>query len=513
MAEENSGAAPGDQIDWEAIDWPAVEKEVRRLQSRIVKAQEAGRYNRVKVLQGLLTRSRAAKLLAIKRVTENDGSKTPGVDQVTWTSRRSKEMVLPQLSSRGYKPLPLRRIYIPKSNGKLRPLGIPVMRDRAMQALHLLALDPIAETTADPNSYGFRIGRSCADAIQQCFMLLSGGRDRWILEGDIKGCFDHISHEWLLEHIPMDRTILRKWLKCGYLDKNVFSETDEGTPQGGIISPVLANMALDGLETLLNKTFPAIVPHGKPRVRFVRYADDFVIIARSKQLLENEVLPLLIDFLRERGLELSLEKTMITHLKDGFNFLGQNIRAFGAKTIIRPSKKNIAAFLDKVRTVIKSNAQVTAATLVHLLNPKIQGWANYHRHVCSKKTFEDIDHQIHRCTWRWAKRRHKRDNKNQHWIGDKYYATRGKRKWCFFGDEIRKKGIKERYWLRHAASTPIVRHIKVKADAHPYKPDWQEYWQQRKQRNAKRLLEGSSEQMAFDFYARPPRPAWGVTEA
>lgn len=233
MADKNADGVSREQIDWDTIDWEYHEKVVRRLQERIVKATEEGNWDRVHDLSRLLTRSRSGKLLAIKRVTDNDGSKTPGVDKVTWEHSRSKEMAVALLDQRGYSPQPLRRTYIPKSNGKMRPLGIPTMLDRAMQALYLLALDPIAETVADPNSYGFRLGRSCADAIEQCFILLSGGRDRCILEGDIKGCFDHISQEWMEEYIPMERLILRKFLKCGYLERNVFTETQEGTPQGG----------------------------------------------------------------------------------------------------------------------------------------------------------------------------------------------------------------------------------------------------------------------------------------
>jgi len=232
--DEISGAASNDPIDWEAIDWQKVEKEVNRLQTRITKAVEEGRWNKAKALQHLLTHSRAGKLLAVKRVTENKGSKTPGVDKKTLNTPKAKEMAATSLNQRGYRPLPLRRILIPKSNGKMRPLGIPTIKDRAMQALYLLGLDPIAEACADPNSYGFRIGRSCADAMEQCFKLLSKGRDRWIFEADIKSCFDRISHEWLLEHVPMDRTILRKWLKCGYMERDAFQRTEEGTPQGGL---------------------------------------------------------------------------------------------------------------------------------------------------------------------------------------------------------------------------------------------------------------------------------------
>src|SRR5258708_20840534 len=252
------GAVSHDHMEWQSIDWNAVHKNVRRLQARIVQATKEGKWGKVKALQHLLTHSFSGKALAVKRVTENQGKNTPGVDKVTWETPQKKATAITSLKQRGYHPLPLRRIYIPKSNGKKRPLGIPTMRDRAMQALYVLALDPISETLADPNSYGFRKGRSTADAIAQCFTLLSKkNKPQWILEGDIKACFDRIDHDWLLAHVPMDREILKKWLKSGYLQGSVFYPTEEGTPQGGIISPVLANLALDGMERLLRHTLCA----------------------------------------------------------------------------------------------------------------------------------------------------------------------------------------------------------------------------------------------------------------
>lgn len=273
-----AGATSHGAVDWHAIDWRKVHRNVRRLQARIVKAAQAGRWGKVKALQHLLTHSFSAKALAVKRVTENQGKWTPGVDGETWNTPRKKAQGIQSLQQRGYRSQPLKRVYIPKSNGKKRPLGIPTMRDRAMQALYKLALDPIAETLGDPNSYGFRTGRSTADAIEQCFTCLScKGAAQWILEGDIKGCFDQISHEWLLKHIPIDKHILTQWLKAGVIDKNVFNPTQVGTPQGGVISPVLANMTLDGLERMLAEQFPkGTQRQRKAKVHLVRYADDFV---------------------------------------------------------------------------------------------------------------------------------------------------------------------------------------------------------------------------------------------
>jgi RNA-directed DNA polymerase len=248
----------------------------------------------------------------------------------------------------------------------------------------------VAETTADPNSYGFRPARSTADAMEACFIALcKGDRAEWTLEADIKSCFDQISHEWLLTHIPMDKTILRKWLKAGYMEKGHLSPTEQGTPQGGICSPVIANMALDGLEPLLASHFPKRGKAGtRAKVNLVRYADDFLVTGVSKELLEQEVKPLVEHFLRERGLELSPEKTVITHIDQGFDFLGQTVRRYQEgkqnKFFITPSKKNVKAFLSKIRQRLKESRSETAGELISDLNPQIRGWALYHRHVGSR---------------------------------------------------------------------------------------------------------------------------------
>lgn len=266
--------------DWNSIDWFKCHEVVRRLQVRIAKATREGDRRRVRALQWLLDHSFSAKALAVKRVTENQGKRTPGVDKVTWSTPEAKAEGIRNLTRRGYQPQPLRRVLIPKANGKTRPLGIPTMKDRAMQALHLQSLLPVAETTADTNSYGFRPERSTHDAIEQLFIdLVKKTSAQWILEGDIKGCFDHISHKWMLDNISTDTKMLEKWLKAGFIDKGKLFPTDEGTPQGGIISPTLANLALDGIQDLLANKFGSYDPDKgsrhfarKFRVHFVRYA-------------------------------------------------------------------------------------------------------------------------------------------------------------------------------------------------------------------------------------------------
>jgi RNA-directed DNA polymerase len=475
----NACATSHAEVDWHAIDWQKANQNVRRLQARIVKATQEGRWGKVKALQRLLTHSFSGKALAVRRVTENQGKNTPGVDGEIWDTPTKKATAVHNLKPRGYKPLPLKRVYIPKSNGKQRPLGIPTMTDRAMQALYLLSLEPVAETKADLNSYGFRPQRSTADAIEQCFKTLAGKHmAEWILEGDIKACFDRISHEWLLANIPTEKAILKKWLKAGFMEQGVLHPTDEGTPQGGIISPVLANMALDGLEKRLIERFHTTQQvRFRNKVNFVRYADDFIITGSNKEVLESEVLPLVRDFMQERGLELSLEKTRITHIEEGFDFLGQNVRKFDGVLLIKPSKRSIKSLLDKVREIIKANKAATAGNLILQLNPIIKGWANYHQHVCSKRTFSSIDHAIFKALWQWAVRRH--SHKGLRWIKDKYFKVVGGQKWVFTGEFRSEGGNPKIIRLASAARTPIRRHVKIRNEANPYDPAWEMYFEHR----------------------------------
>lgn len=383
---------------------------------RIVKAWREGRRHKVKALQRMLIRSLSGKALAVRRVTENQGKRTPGVDGETWSTPDAKSRAVLSLKRRGYHPRPLRRVYIPKSNGQMRPLGIPTMKDRAMQALYLLALDPIAETTADVNFFGFRAKRSAADALAKCFINLArSDSPQWILEGDIRGCFDNISHDWLMTHIPIERAILRKWLKAGLIDRQAFRPTEAGTPQGGIISPVLANMTLDGLEAELRKRF-----RQPDTVHMIRYADDFIVTGRSNELLVNEVKPLLVEFLEDRGLELSPEKTSITHIDEGFDFLGWNVRKYDGKLLIKPSRKSVLTFLRELRRLVKRGRTLKQSMLIEQLNPMIRGWANYHRCSVAGQTFCRMGHAIWQMLWRWALRRHR--NKPKRWIYGRYFT-------------------------------------------------------------------------------------------
>lgn len=473
-----AGAPSHESIIWHSINWAKCHREVRRLQARIVKATQERRYSKVKALQWILTHSYSGKVIAVKRVTENRGKTTPGVDKVIWSTPQAKSKAVESLGRHGYKPMPLRRLMIPKANGKKRPLGIPAMKDRAMQALYLLALEPISETTGDRCSYGFRPGRSTADAIECCFKVLAR-KDcaAWVLDADISGCFDNIDHSWLLAHIPMDRKILSKWLTSGFIEKGSFFPTEAGTPQGGIISPVLANMVLDGLQRELAKAFPRTTIQGRrSKLNLVRYADDFVITGITQEFLHDEVKPIVIEFLTRRGLSLSSEKTRIVHISEGFDFLGQNIRKYNGKLIIKPSTKNVKTLLDKVKNAVTVHRASRQADLIRTLNPLVKGWAMYHRHVCSSEIFQNVDHQIWCYLWHWAKRRHPKRGKQ--WVKDRYFHQQKNRNWVFADSvNIPTSGIVPTLTL--ASDVKIARHSMIKGDANPFDPKWETYFEAR----------------------------------
>jgi len=492
-AGRNASKAMTIQFDtWQLIDWERATIIVKKLQRRIVKAVKAGNWKKVRDLQRLLTNSTAAKALAVRRVTENKGKRTAGIDKVLWGTPKIKVKAIKLLDNKDYKAMPVRRVKIRKTNGKWRPLGIPTMKDRAMQALHLLSLDPVSETLADWNSYGFRPFRSCADAIERCFHLLCRQiAPTWILEADIEGCFDNISKEWLLQHIPMEKTILEQWLEAGYMEKTKLYPSRNGTPQGSIISPTLANMVLDGMEELLETSLNIKHQNKHKRhfnpyqIHLIRYADDFIITANDKTILERQVKPLIQKFLSDRGLTLSERKTHITNINDGFDFLGKNIRKYKGKLLIKPSKKSVQSLLIKVKDVLKKNRTIPALDLIYKLNSIIRGWAMYHRHGVSKRTFSTIDYHIYWMVWRWAKRRH--NNKSVGWILNKYYTAYKGVTYTFhaYNEDTIIPLIK----ANHIA---IQRHTKIRGNANPYDYDDEIYFEKRADRIMLNKLVGRS---------------------
>jgi len=428
------------------------EKHTDRDLTRIAKATQEKKWNLMKRLSYLLTHSRSAKLLAVRIVTQNKGKHTPGVDGELWNCASDKMRAALSLSDRQYCAQPLRRIYIPKpGKDTKRPISIPTMYDRAMQALYGLALQPIAETNADSRSFGFRLFRSAQDASAYAFTCLSKKSSAtWILEGDIKGCFDNLVHDWLMENIPMNRSILAQYLKAGFVFDEVLFPTDKGTPQGGIVSPILANMALDGIENVLNVRFP------KMKVHFIRYADDFLVTTPTKEIAE-EACDIIQEFLAEQGLELSIEKKLITHIDDGFDFLGWTFRKYKGILLIKPSRKSIESITEKIRTSVKKAKAWSQDHLIKTLNPIIRGWTNYHRHIVAKETFAKLDAYIWTMTWQWGKRRHR--NKEHKWIVCKYWHSVRNRNWIF--------QTKENTLLTFSDAN-IRRHSVPKLNANPY---------------------------------------------
>ncbi|MGN0734691.1 MAG: group II intron reverse transcriptase/maturase [Anaerovoracaceae bacterium] len=473
-------------LQWKSIDWRKAEKEVNRLQVRIVKATQNEDWHTVKRLQYLLTHSFYAKALAVRRVTTNKGKRTAGVDKQLWDTPAEKMRAVLSLTDKGYKAKPLRRVYIEKKGKKAkRPLGIPTMYDRAMQALYALALEPVAETTADTKSFGFRKERSAQDACEYIFTALSRKfSPEWVLEGDIKGCFDNISHEWLLKNIPMDKSVLKQFLKAGFIFKGELFPTEDGTPQGGVISPMLANMALDGMQKALSDRFDMSLKgkysafvHNKHQVNLVRYADDFVVTASTKEVAE-EAKEVIKTFLETRGLELSEEKTLITNINDGFDMLGWTFRKFNGKLIVKPSKKSMQAIKDKLsETILKRGKAWTQEVLIMKLNQQVRGWTNYHQHVVASEAFAHLDYVLYELLWQWAKRRH--PHKGRWWVSTKYWHRKGNRNWVFCTED------KELMRVDH---TLIVRHIMVRENANPFLDT--EYFNERKFKRGMKKLTG-----------------------
>lgn len=363
-----------DKGGWEKIDFKKAAAHVRRLQDRLTTALLNKEFEFAEGITHLLLHSFYAKALAVESVSTNRGKNTPGVDGRVLDNIDEKYKMIYQLHARGYRANALLRKAIPKASGKVRYLGIPTMKDRAMQTLYSFALEPYAEITGDRHSYGFRRNRCAKDAIWRCLDVLeSTPRPRWILEADIEACFDNISHNWLLENVPMDKRILRQFLKAKYMENGRLYPIEKGTPQGGAISPMLCNIALDGLEQLL------IDGLGED-IHFIRYADDIIVIGTDKNVLQAHAIPLIEDFLSVRGLHLSKEKTVITNIADGFDFLGWRVQRKEVCVEVIPSDRNHSSLIEKVDAVL-SDRSISSPQCKQTLSRIVRGWLEYHKGV------------------------------------------------------------------------------------------------------------------------------------
>lgn len=476
-------------VEWNKINWRKAERLTFKLQKRIYRASERGDVKAVRKLQKTLINSWSNKVLAVRRVTQdNIGKRTAGVDGIKLLTPKQRIKLVSQLKATG-KSQPTRRVMIPKPRtNESRPLGIPTMYDRALQAVVKSALEPEWEARFEPNSYGFRPGRSCHDAIEAIFNSIRY-KAKYVLDADIAKCFDRINHKALLDKIntyPRLRKQIKSWLKSGVLDQGEIFPTVEGTPQGGVISPLLANIALHGMEERV-KQFVGNSINQRYEISLIRYADDFVIIHKDIEVI-LACHQIIAEWLSDLGLELKPSKTKLTHTLNeyngnvGFEFLGFHVQQYkvgnyrstknskgiplGFKTLITPSQPKIQAHLVKIEEVIDTHKTAPQAALISRLNPIIKGWSNYYSTVVSKQTFSKVDHLTYDKLRAWARRRGKGSiNK------DKYWRTVGDRNWCF----STKNGIE----LAQHQATPIIRHVKVKGNSTPYDGDWI-YWSKRR---------------------------------
>jgi RNA-directed DNA polymerase len=462
--------------DWSDIHWKAVAKRVRNLRRRIFRATKSGQLNQVRSLMRLMLRSYSNLLHSVRKVTQvNKGKKTAGIDsQKVLTPKARVKLVREMLKYEAWKVSPARRVYIPKAGGKQRPLGILTIKNRVAQAIVKNALEPSWEARFEPNSYGFRPGRSCHDAIVQCWNRLNKhSTHKWALDADLRSAFDKICHTFVLNklgNVP-GRELIKQWLEAGYVEAEIFHATECGVPQGGVISPLAANIALDGLETHLGRKYS-----------YIRYADDFIVTAKSRMEIEA-VLPTIVAFFKERGLELNMEKTKIVHVKDGLNFLGYNVRSYKNKCIVKPARERVLSLQKEIRDWLKHNQHARPEAVIGYLNPKLRGWANYHKRVNSKSTFRAVGSQIWRAIWCWCLRRHRRDNKPKDWVKRKYFKRVNGRDWTFFGvfkDEL--SGVRKEVYLLHLSNTPVKPHTKVAGANSPDDPSLDAYWTRRAQR-------------------------------
>lgn len=477
------------QTDWNTIDWKHANRQVRNLRQRIFRASREGNLKKVRSLQRLMLKSYSNTLISVRRVTQiNKGKDTAGVDKITIKTPAARGQLIDELMTfQPWKALPAKRVYIPKANGKLRPLGIPTIIDRCLQARVKNALEPFWEAKFEGTSYGFRPGRGCHDALVKIHNVASHRTKLWVLDADIKAAFDKISHEFLLSKLDgfPARTLIKQWLKAGYVEYGNLRATETGTPQGSVISPLLANIALHGMEEAIG--IEQSNSHAKRPRAIVRYADDFCILCENKQDAEITQ-QILTEWLKTRGLTFSTEKTRIIHLSDGIDFLGMTIKLFKTKKtktgtclLIRPSKQSVDKLRDKLRDEWQTLSGTNVEAVVETLNPIIRGWANYHRRQVASYTFKSLDEWMFRREVRYVKKTH--PNKPTQWTRAKYWGRLNldrKDDWVF-GERQTGRHLLKFAWFK------IERHILVKGTASPDDPTLKPYWQKRNEKQKTEL--------------------------
>jgi RNA-directed DNA polymerase len=488
MAAVGVNGPEGEVADWDTVDWRAQEDNVRRLRQRIFAASRDGDLKRVRNLQKLMLRSRSNALVAVRRVTEiNAGRKTAGVDGVRVVESQQKADLVDWMQHHAapWLPRPVKRVYVPKSNGRRRPLGIPVIADRCLQALTVNALEPEWEARFEPRSYGFRPGRGCHDAIVAIHTTASrtDAKRRWVLDADLAAAFDHLNHDHICESLGTfpARGMVSQWLKAGVIEDGRFASTEEGAPQGGVISPLLMNVALHGMESAagvryyLTGTRAGKTMSDCPVV--VRYADDLLALCHTREQAE-QVKARLARWLAPRGLVFNEDKTQITHLDQGVDFLGFTIRRYpNGKLLTKPSNDALRRIRKRLSAEVKALRGANADAVIAKLNPIIAGWAAYYRIGASKRAFGALDAHLWRLVYKWARFSH--PNKSTRWAIARYFGmfNHARRdKWVFGSQETG-------FYLRKFAWTPIVRHRMVAGTASPDDPALADYWYLRRRRN------------------------------
>ena len=464
--------------NWKNINWKKAEADLATLQYEILKAHRKGDAKLVSRTQDTLVRSFAARCIAVRKVTSNRGGNTPGIDGETYSKEKDKFLIVKTVKDlKNYKADPVRRVYIPRPDGKKRPLGIPTIKDRVVQTLYLFALDPIAEEQADKRSYGFRTYHGVHDCVTYLNLVCSSytATRRYVLDADIEQFFPTVSHQWLLDNIPLNKRILKEFLQAGFCEDLKFHVTSEGFPQGSPISPALANMSLNGLQNWLGDEF-----------LFVRYADDFLVLGKNEQDLKSKALTKIREFLEPRGLKLNLEKTKIRNFSQGFDYLSFNFREYPDSTrvkgtkrgifLIKPSPKNVSRFKRELSKVVKEHRKLPINILIQVLNRKLRGWAEHYRTVTSQKTFSSISYHLWKICYRMLRKRHR--TRNAKWIYDKYFTKVEENKWILCSKSNHDGKEKIDITLFQIAYVEIKRHS-LCSSINPYDPENYDYFRSR----------------------------------